>query len=153
MTRRYIRIGGAGSFIYDDEDIVTDDEYGYADGEPYKAVQTDGAVTTERDPIDDDDMTRLQDVGLLNVELFTSTGTITYTKSIILADGTFDLFLPTIADATNRFYEVKNEGTGIVTLKPNSSEPLITVEDETSQPIYAGDCLTMFTDGNEWLVI
>lgn len=44
MTRRYLRVGGAGPFIYDDEDTITDDEYGYADGEPYKAFQTDGSM-------------------------------------------------------------------------------------------------------------
>lgn len=153
MTRRYIRVGGAGPFIYDDADTITDDEYGYADGEPYKACQTDGAITTTRDPVDDDDMTRLQDVGSLNVELFTATGTITHTKSIILATGTFDLFCPTVVNGTNRFYEVKNNGTGMVILKPNTSEPAITIEEETSQPIYPGDCLTIFTDGNEWWVI
>lgn len=153
MTVRYFYIGGTGPFIYDDTDIITSGEWGYRDGETRGSVLTDGGIKTSRLPADAQDMTRLQDVGLMNIEYFTAAGTITSTKSIVYADGTFDLFMPTVVDGTRRFYEVKNKGSGIVSLKANASEPTVELEEETCQPLYPGDSFTMFTDGTDWRVI
>lgn len=153
MATRYFYIGGTGPFIYDDTDIITSDEWGYRDGESRDSMLTDGGIKTSKLPADDQDMTRLQDVGLLNIEYFTATGTITSTKSVVYADGTFDLFMPTVSNGTNRCYEIKNKGTGIITLKANASEPTVELEGETYQPLYPGDSFTKFTDGTNWRVI
>ena len=44
MAQRYYYIGGAGPFIYDDEDVIDSDEWGFEDGETRKGFQTDGVI-------------------------------------------------------------------------------------------------------------
>jgi hypothetical protein len=153
MTRRYIYIGSLGPFIYDDEDTITDDEYGYADGEPYKGFQTDGAINTTANPTDPNDMFRLQDVGIQNVESFSDSGTITSTKTTVLVTGDgYDLFLPTISTGTNRSYEIKNVGVGSITLKPNVEDVSALIEGEPSQPLEAGYSISVFCSGTAWWI-
>lgn len=152
MAERKYYIGSLGPFLYDDTDLIEDQD-GDFPAESYDGFVTSGGVRVGKNPSDDHDVVRKEDLGRLNIEYFTATGTITSTKSIVYADGTFDLFLPTVANGLYRFYEIKNEGTGIVTLKANASEPTVELEGERYQPLYPGDSFTKFTDGTDWRII
>ena len=87
------------------------------------------------------------------IENFTATGTIAALSDVIYANGTFDLFLPPLAAGFERTYEIKNVGTGIVTLKPNAIESTVKIEGERMQPLCEGDSFTLISDNVDWWVI
>ena len=170
MVARKVYIGSTGPYSFDDEDVLKNRDSHWAFvGKTRGGVVTNGAIQTTKVPDESGDMLRYDEIGTMVVgtqrviESFTATGTIDADTNIALASGTFDLFLPVVADPTtwspdpqsgeNKVYEIKNIGTGIVTLKPNSSEPLVEIEEETSQPIYPGDCFSVLSDATEWWVI
>ena len=158
MTIRKLYIGSVGPFIYDDTDLVNDYDGDFS-GEYRQGFLTDGYVKTTATPNSTGEVLRFDEIGTLVVgtervvESFTATGTIDEDTNIVLADGTFILFLPTLADGEDRVYDVKNVGTGIITLKPNSAEATVEIEGELSQPMYPGDCFTVTSDGTDWWVI
>jgi len=96
---------------------------------------------------------QVQNAILNRVETFTSTGTINVNSNVVYANGTFDLFLPELAVGVKRVYEIKNIGTGVITLKANVVESSVEIEEEVSQPLYAGDCFTVTSDNTDWWVI
>ena len=100
----------------------------------------DGTVTISEDRI---------------LESFNAEDTVLSTTKFILAEGTFDLFLPTLSDGDGRIYEIKNIGSGIVSLKPNSIESAKTIDEETQQDIRSNDSLTVYgEDANDsWWII
>jgi hypothetical protein len=151
MATRFFYIGGMGPYLYDDEDTVTSDEYGYADGERQRSFQTDGAINTTKEPEDDGDMMSLGSYGLVQKETFSATGTISKGSNVILVSGDgYDLFLPTLADGSNRKYHVKNIGVGTVTLKPNSGDAGATLEGLASVSLGPGSRTVAFCDSADW---
>ena len=170
MTAHKVYIGSTGPYLFDDDVAIENRDGSWPFVGKYRgAVITDGAIQTTKVPNEAGDMLRFDEIGTKVVgtqrviESFTATGTIDADTNVVLANGTFDLFLPVVADPTvwspdpqsgeKKVYEVKNIGTGIVTLKPNSSEPTVEIEGETSQPIYPGDCFSVLSDATKWWVI
>lgn len=151
MTRRFLYIGGMGPYIYDDADTITSDEWGYADGEVQRGIQTDGAIHTTKEPEDDGDMMTLGSYGLVQKEEFSATGTIAKGSNVILVSGDgYDLFLPTLANGTNRKYCIKNIGSGTVDLKPNSGDAGATLEGLASISLGPKSRTAAFCDGTNW---
>jgi len=140
MTVKHYYLGGMGPYSYDDT-IPLLDLAGNFTGQYQSALTTDGAVIADTISTGN------------NVKVFTATGTITTHSDIILASGTFTLFMPTVTKGKDRVYEIKNIGTGIVTLKPNSAEPLVEIEGEVYQTLNAGDSITLISDAVAWWVI
>ena len=158
MTVHKYYIGGMGPYLYDDTELINDADGDFA-GEYQSGLITSGEVKTTKIPTAGDEVLRLDDLGSIIlsaekiVEEFIESGTITYTSNVILVSGTFDLFLPTVANGEKRVYDIKNIGTGIITLKPNSAESSVEIEGETEQLLYEGDCATVTSDATEWWVI
>jgi hypothetical protein len=93
--------------------------------------------------------------GLLSTirTLTTITGTYSVTEfdHIILANGTFTVTLPSVAEAeTGREFTVKNTGTGLVTVDPSGSE---TIDGSTLQPLSQYESLTIINTGTDWAII
>ena len=141
MTIRYYYVGGMGPYIYDDSIPLLDPD-GNFPGENQYALITNGRINVDGGVIANKIL-----------EEFIVTGTIDKYSQMIFASGTYDLFLPTLTNADNYVYEIKNVGTGIITLKPNASEPTVEIDNETSQPIRLEDCISVISDNTEWWVI
>ena len=152
MATKYFYVGGMGPYFYDDTDALLDPD-GNFPGVTSHALVTDGQLIVEETPSEDNNVVRLIDLYENKTEVFTETGTIADDTIVAYAIGTFDLFLPTLANAEKRDINVKNISTGIVTLKPNASESSVEIEEETSQPLYPGDCFTVISDNVDWWVI
>ncbi len=154
MAVKKVYYNSVGPFLYDDTDAI-DDYDGDFSGETRQALTTEGQLLVEGEPVDDNNITRFIDILTFITEVFTSTGTIDKNTQVVLVSGTFDLFLPTLANGDKRIYEVKNYGTGIVTLKPHTTEAAKTIDGETSQAIRAKDALTVNGDNtnDSWWII
>jgi hypothetical protein len=154
MTIRYYYIGGTGPYFIDDTINLLDPDNNFP-GETQHAIVTDGQLIVEETPSEDYNVARLIDILENITETFTATGTINKNTRVAIASGTFDLFLPTLANGDKRIYEVKNYGTGIVTLKPNATEAAKTIDEETSQAIRSLDAVTVYGNNinDSWWII
>jgi hypothetical protein len=158
MTVRKYYIGSQGPYFYDDTEPINDVDGDFT-GETRKGFITDGPAKVSQIPSEDFDVIRFDDLGELVAstkrifEGFSSTGTINYLSNVIACVGTFDLFLPTLVAGDLRVYEIKNIDFGIITLKPNASEPLVEIENELFQPLRPGDSITVFNNDVEWWVL
>ena len=66
-------------------------------------------------------------------------------------DETFAVSLPTAVNAANKVLEIKNVGTGVITIEPNGAE---TIDGESSVTLNVqGESLTLVSDSTEWWVI
>lgn len=70
--------------------------------------------------------------------------------TISCAAGTFNVTLPTAAAITGTIYNFKKDGTGRTTVLPSGAQ---TIEGETYQYIYPGNCMTVQSTGSAWLII
>jgi len=158
MTIRKVYFGSLGPFLYDDI-IPIDDVDGDFAGEDQKGLITDGPVKVENTPATSYDVLRFDDLGELIVsaqrttETFIATGTIAYLTNVVLATGTYDLFLPTLVLGEKRVYDVKNDGVGVITLKPNATEPAVEIEGEVYQTLRPGDSVSVWSDLTDWSVL
>ena len=154
MAVKHFYTGGMGPYFYEDTDDILDPDGNFTSMTSH-ALVTDGQIIVEETPSDDNPVARLIDILENITETFTATGTIAINTQVALADGTFDLFLPTLVDGDKRIYEVKNIGSGIVTLKPNATEAAKTIDGEVSQAIRALDALTVNGNNanNSWWII
>jgi len=81
----------------------------------------------------------------------TSTYTTTASDRVILASGTFTITLVAAASATYKTLEIKNIGTGTVTVDANGSE---TIDASASaQTLSAKDAITLYSDGSGWWIL
>ena len=152
MAIKFFYIGTQGPYFYDDTDDLLGPD-GNFPGVTSHVLVTDGQLIVEGAPSEDNNLVRLIDLYEKKTELFIVTGTIAADTMVAYAIGTFDLFLPTLANAEKREINVKNIGTGIVTLKPNATESSAKIEGEIYQPLSAGDCATVISDISDWWVI
>ncbi len=158
MALHKFYIGGMGPYLYDDTVLIDDVDGDFA-GEFQHGFITSGPLKTENVPVDSSDVLRLDDLGSLImsaeriVEILVATGTIAQVTNMVLASGTYDVFLPTLASGKDRVYEIKNTGSGVITLKPNATEPAVEIDGEVSQPLRAGDCVSVISDNSDWWVI
>ena len=141
MAVKHFYIGGMGPYLFDDTIPLLDLD-NYFPGENQYALITDGRLN-------------VNDGVIANkiTESFASTGTINKYSQMIFADGTYDLFLPTIANSEDYVYEIKNIGTGVITIKPNANEPTVEIDNEISQPLRTEDCISIINDDSNWWVI
>jgi len=160
MTIHKYYIGGMGPYLYDDTEPLLDPD-GDFPGEYQNGIITSGTIKAEQAPSENYEVLRFDDLGELIIsatrieETFTSTGTIAKTSNVILANGTYDLFLPLLANGNKRLYEVKNYGTGLISLKPNAAEATKTIDGEVVQVIRPKDSLTVYGDdtNNSWWIL
>jgi len=79
------------------------------------------------------------------------TGTYTAgSRTIILANGTFSVFLPAVSGISGRKYTIKNTGVGTITVDGNASE---TIDGNATQTLTANTVTRLICDGTTWWVI
>ena len=141
MARRKIYFGSLGPFIYDDEDLINDQD-GDFPGLTRKAIATDGDFFG--------DFGRLTG---LKVALSNLTGDYTVDADddmILFIDttaGDVTVTLPTVVDVGGRIYSVKkvDSSANKVIIMPHGTE---TIEDELKQELVnEGDSPLMAADG------
>lgn len=62
----------------------------------------------------------------------------------------FTVTLPTAIGATGQRYQIKNSGTGVVTLETTDSQ---TIDGNLSEYIYKGECITVISNNSNWYVL
>ena len=152
MAIKYFYIGGTGPYFYDDTVPVLDPDGNFG-AMNQNALVTTGQLVVEGDPVDDDNVVRFSDLLTRIIETFVTTGTIATNTQVVYAIGTFDLFLPTLANGEKREYTIVNTSTGLITLKPNSTEPTVEINGETSQPLRQHNSITVISDNTKWSVL
>lgn len=89
-----------------------------------------------------------------NGDLDTNTVTASYTVAakdqVLFCSGTLTVTLPTASGRKGKVYEIKNVGTGTVTIDGNSAE---TIDDELTQILQANDNLSIISDDSNWQTI
>ena len=81
----------------------------------------------------------------------TSTYTITTSDSTInCTSGTFTVNLPTAVGITGRVFNIKNTGTGIITIDANGSE---TIDGELTQTVNQWENITIQSTGSNWIIL
>jgi hypothetical protein len=154
MAIKFAYYNGMGPYFYDTDILVIDSE-GLFPTTYQNALVTDGQLIVEEQPTIEYNVARFLDVITYITEVTTGTGTISTNTQVVLADGTFDLFLPLLADGDKHIYEIKNVGTGLISLKPNAAEPAKTIDEEIVQVIRPLDALTVYGDNanDSWWII
>ena len=81
----------------------------------------------------------------------TTTYTITSDDyAIECTSGTFTVSLPTAVGISGKVYVVKNSGTGVITVDPNSTE---TIDGNLALDLYQYDSVTLMSNGANWIII
>lgn len=87
----------------------------------------------------------------VNIVTKTSAYTLTSNDVVVLANGTFTITIPTAVGIEGKTYDVKNIGTGSVTLDPNGAQ---TIDGDTTKILNTlYDSLTIISDGSNWHII
>ena len=87
------------------------------------------------------------------VNIVTKTGAYTLTSDdvVVLANGTFTLTLPTAVGISGKMYDIKNIGTGTVTVDGDGTE---TIDDGlTAVMSVRYEAITIISDGSNWNII
>jgi hypothetical protein len=74
----------------------------------------------------------------------------TLADTVITCDGTFTVTLPTADGCAGREYNIKNIGTGVITVDANSTE---TIDGELTQTLDQWDAMAIVSNGTGWLII
>jgi len=69
---------------------------------------------------------------------------------VILCDGTFTLSLHTAVGYEGKVHDIKNEGSGVITINPDGSE---TIDGDLTVSLIQYDELTIMSDGANWQII
>ena len=81
----------------------------------------------------------------------TTTYTVTISDYTVNCDGTFNVTLPTAVGVTGRIYNIKNSGTGTVTIATTSSQTIDGTTTKTLSVQY--NSYTVQSDGANWIVL
>ena len=81
----------------------------------------------------------------------TTTYTILATDCVITCDGTFTVTLPTAVGVTGKLYDVKNIGTGVITVATTSSQTIDGGTTATLRVQY--ESITVISNGSNWEII
>ena len=133
----YVPVETYGETDHGDLEGLTDDDH----AQYYNALRGDARYsrTTHTHP---------EEAGrsVAAIELDT---TLTASHAIILASETITLTLPTGISGT--VYDIKNVGTGVITIKPDDLETIDGGSTATISTQY--ECITIVSDGSDWYVI
>lgn len=72
------------------------------------------------------------------------------TDEVLLCNGTFTVTLPTASGIGGKVYQIKNVGTGLVTVDGNASE---TIDGSLTVVVAAGNNLYIMSDGTNWVIL
>jgi hypothetical protein len=70
--------------------------------------------------------------------------------SVNCTSGTFNVDLLSAATITGKIYNIKNSGSGIITVNPYGSEAL---DEELAQLLYPGECISIQSTGVNWIIL
>lgn len=73
-----------------------------------------------------------------------------YDYFVLCTANSFNVTLPTAVGKQNKLYEVKNSGSGTITLLTSGGQ---TIDSESSQQILPGECLTLLSNNVNWWVV
>ena len=76
--------------------------------------------------------------------------TATSSDNLIICDGTFTITLPTSVGIGGKVYNIKNKGTGIITVDANSTQ---TIDGELTVTLSQYENLTIVSDNSNWLIL
>lgn len=96
---------------------------------------------------------KLQVEGSLSLSYVAKTANYTLTSSDHTVDctaNTFTVTLPTAVGITGRIYNIKNTGTGVITVDGDGTE---TIDGELTQEINQWDCMKIQSTGANWIII
>lgn len=62
----------------------------------------------------------------------------------------FSVILPTAVGIVGRLFEVKNTGTGTIIIQTTSSQ---TLDGELTQVLSQWDCITVRSNGSNWIIV
>ncbi len=108
------------------------------------------STTTSSTPISIAKMTMLGGQVLGYKEVTATYTVLTTDYTINCTANTFTVNLPTAVGATGQVYNIKNTGTGIITVDGNGSE---TIDGVTTQTLTQYDCITIQSTGSAWIII
>lgn len=119
---------------------VLDAEKGAASG--VATLGVDGILTaSQRPPIDKS----------RTITALAGATALTSAHDVVVCNGTFTVTLPAAASVPGKIFDIKNIGTGVITVDANAAE---TVDDATTFVLSARyDSITIVSDGAEWWVI
>lgn len=80
----------------------------------------------------------------------TAAYTVTTSDDFIVCDGTFTVTLFAVSGNSGKQIEIKNKGTGVISVKANASELM---DDLNSIPLYQYDALRIMCDGTKWHIV
>ena len=92
-------------------------------------------------------------VSLSNTKVVSKTTTYTATTSegIILCSGTFTVTLPTAVGIQGKMFNIKNTGTGTITIDGDGTE---TIDGELTQELGVQyDSVTLTSNGSNWFIL
>ena len=86
-----------------------------------------------------------------------ASGALGVTDDIILASGTITITLPTLAAANGLQFDIKNTGTGVITIDPDGAEQIENGDTGDLGATYAlnekGESVTIASDGTAWRIL
>ena len=80
----------------------------------------------------------------------TTAYTVTSDDYFVDCSGTFNVTLPTAVGIEGRIYNIKNSGTGVITVATTSSQ---TIDGVTTQAIYQWENLQVQSTGANWIIL
>jgi hypothetical protein len=92
--------------------------------------------------------------GGLNLTYASKTANYTVTSNDYTIDctsGTFEVALPTSVGISGKMYNIKNSGTGVITVNPNGSETIDGGSTAVLSTQY--ECITVQSTGTNWVII
>lgn len=70
--------------------------------------------------------------------------------TIECTSGTFNITLPTAVGRTGAVFNIKNSGSGTITVNTTSSQ---TIDGQSSGQLSQYDCLTVQSNGSNWIIL
>ncbi len=64
--------------------------------------------------------------------------------------GTFTVTLPPVVGIEGKYYDIKNNGVGVITLEGDGSE---TIDGQPNQTLGTKDSLQVLANGTEWIIL
>ncbi len=136
----------SGSIIFDVPAAITDYTVTWPDnaGSAADVLTTDGYGTLSWAPAGGG-------AGTLSYTAQTATYAILTSDGIVDCDGTFTITLPTAVGVAGKYYELKNSGTGVITVDTTSAETIDGGATAVLTTQY--ESITVASTGTNWIII